>query len=108
MAPSPSSTITQDTPTTYACKACWIVDIYQTIHDGALAFLVVVTPSSAASEKVSDSPESPALTRRRSPVRIRPSLSCFRKLLIPKPSVCPLSFARIMTKKLQAPIVSVF
>ena len=28
MAPPSSGTFTQDTPTTYACKACWIVDIY--------------------------------------------------------------------------------
>jgi hypothetical protein len=54
--------------------------IYQTVHNGALAFLVVV--SSAATEKGVDQSEdavlnakSPALTWRRSPVRIRPSPS---------------------------------
>jgi len=43
--------------------------IYQTVHDGALAFVVVISPRKNAS----DSPESPALTWRRSPVRIPPA-----------------------------------
>jgi hypothetical protein len=43
--------------------------IYQTVHDGALAFLVVISPT----EKASASSKSSALTWRRSPVRIRPS-----------------------------------
>lgn len=54
--------------------------IYQTVHDGALAFLVVVSPSNKAaeesakkSENAAKSAKSPALTWRRSPVRIRPS-----------------------------------
>jgi len=46
--------------------------IYQTLHDGALAFLVVIAPADAASDNVKISPKSPALTWRRSPVRIRP------------------------------------
>jgi hypothetical protein len=49
--------------------------IYQTIHDGALAFLVVISPSNSISENSAESPQSPALTWRRSPVRIRPSPS---------------------------------
>jgi len=58
--------------------------IYQTVHDGALAFLVVV--SGAATEKGANQSEDavlraklPALTWRRSPVRIRPSPLSFFK-----------------------------
>ena len=47
--------------------------IYQTVHEGALAFLVVISPH----EKTAKSLESPALTWRRSPVRIRPSPSFY-------------------------------
>jgi hypothetical protein len=43
--------------------------IYQTIHEGALAFLVVISPTAKAAE----SPKASVFTRRRSPVRIRPS-----------------------------------
>jgi hypothetical protein len=43
--------------------------IYQTVHEGALAFLVVIS----ATENASKTPKPPALTWRRSPVRIRPS-----------------------------------
>jgi hypothetical protein len=49
--------------------------IYQTVHDGALAFLVVV--SSKPTENASKTPKSSVFTRRRSPVRIRPSPSFF-------------------------------
>ncbi|MGZ4934795.1 MAG: hypothetical protein ACXVIP_05565 [Halobacteriota archaeon] len=45
--------------------------IYQTLHEGALAFLVVIAPSNSASEKGSESPKSSVFTRRRSPVRIQ-------------------------------------
>jgi hypothetical protein len=45
--------------------------IYQTVHDGALAFLVVV--SSKPTENASKTPKASVFTRRRSPVRIRPS-----------------------------------
>jgi hypothetical protein len=58
--------------------------IYQTVHGGALAFLVVVSSPDAASENSSDkhknavsTSKTPALTWRRSPVRIRPSPSFF-------------------------------
>ena len=54
--------------------------IYQTVHDGVLAFLVVISCETATSagepkeeEKALESPESSAFTRQRSPVRIRPS-----------------------------------
>jgi hypothetical protein len=43
--------------------------IYQTVHDGALAFLVVV--SSKPTENASRAPKTSVFTRRRSPVRIR-------------------------------------
>jgi hypothetical protein len=54
--------------------------IYQTVYEGALAFLVVVSSIDKAAEKsviilknASKNAKSPALTWRRSPVRIRPS-----------------------------------
>jgi hypothetical protein len=48
---------------------------YQTVHGGALAFLVVLS----GNEKTTKSSESSVFTRRRSPVRIRPSPSFFLK-----------------------------
>jgi len=60
--------------------------IYQTVHEGALAFLVVVsagagsTDSPELSENVEINAKSSAFTRRRSPVRIRPSPSFFFEL----------------------------
>jgi hypothetical protein len=58
--------------------------IYQTVHEGALAFLVVVSSAGAAtktsvekSENAILHPKSSVLTWRRSPVRIRPSPSFF-------------------------------
>jgi hypothetical protein len=52
--------------------------IYQTVHRGALAFLVVVSngvvpKNSEWSETVEMNAKMPAFTRRRSPIRIRPS-----------------------------------
>ncbi|MGZ4905036.1 MAG: hypothetical protein ACXV5F_08435 [Halobacteriota archaeon] len=53
--------------------------IYQTIHEGMLAFLIVVTPTSTASkndteklENVVKDANTSAFTRRRSSVQIRP------------------------------------
>ena len=54
--------------------------IYQTVHEGALAFLVVVSGSNSVTENASENSESPALTWRRSPVQIRPSPSFFCQL----------------------------
>ncbi len=57
--------------------------IYQTIHDGALAFLVVVSEGVATEngaepvESAKIDAKSSVLTWRRSPVRIRPSPSFF-------------------------------
>jgi hypothetical protein len=57
--------------------------IYQTVHEGALAFLVVVSNGSGCKNKNEQSgndktsPKSPVLTWRRSPVRIRPGPSVF-------------------------------
>jgi len=54
--------------------------VYQTVHDGALAFLVVVSSASSAKKRSDEKPEKSALsakssvlTWRRSPVQIRPS-----------------------------------
>ena len=47
--------------------------IFQTVHEGALAFLVVIS----CKEKAAESPKTSVFTRRRSPVRIRPSPSFF-------------------------------
>ncbi len=55
--------------------------IYQTVHDGALAFLVVVSAPDTESENSSEhknatsTAKTSVLTWRRSPVRIRPSPS---------------------------------
>ena len=55
-------------PHTLSVLAGLPTKIYQTVHEGALAFLVVISPTAKASE----SPKSSVLTWRRSPVRIRP------------------------------------
>ncbi|MGA7077041.1 MAG: hypothetical protein WBZ42_10965 [Halobacteriota archaeon] len=80
--------------------------IYQTVHDGALAFLVVVSSSGKATENSAELSEnskinakSPALTWRRSPVRIRPSPSFFLESATLEPSIGLLSDTRIMAKK---------
>ena len=58
--------------------------IFQTVHEGALAFLVVVSSAEKAGEDSAEETSNskmnskiPALTWRRSPVRIRPSPSFF-------------------------------
>jgi hypothetical protein len=53
--------------------------IYQTVHDGALAFLVVVSKGAVTEKRaeLSENAKLPVLTWRRSPVRIRPSPSIF-------------------------------
>ena len=51
-------------PHTFSLPAGLPIKIYQTIHGGALAFLVVVSRK----EKATEIPKSPALTWRRSPV----------------------------------------
>jgi hypothetical protein len=56
-------------PHTLSALAGLSTKIYQTVHEGALAFLVVISPTAKASE----SPKSSVLTWRRSPVRIRQS-----------------------------------
>jgi len=71
-------------PHTFSALAGLSTQIFQTVHKGALAFLVVVSPPNKAAEKSADISEniiknakSPVLTWRRSPVRIRPSPSFF-------------------------------
>jgi hypothetical protein len=57
--------------------------IYQTVHEGALAFVVVVSSANVSrntserSKNNGASAKASAFTRRRSPVRIRPSPSSF-------------------------------
>ncbi len=67
-------------PHTFSKLAGLPTRIYQTVHEGALAFLVVISSTSGASknspdkcENFSSSSETSVFTRRRSPVRIRPS-----------------------------------
>jgi len=59
-------------PHTFSRLAGLPTRIYQTLHEGALAFLVVIASKDAASENASQRSKTPALTWRRSPVRIRP------------------------------------
>jgi hypothetical protein len=49
-------------PHTFSKLAGLPKKIYQTIHDGALAFLVVISPTNSISENAAESPQSPALT----------------------------------------------
>ena len=56
-------------PHTLSMLAGLSTKIYQTVHEGALAFLVVISPK----ENAAENPKSSVFTRRRSPVRIRPS-----------------------------------
>ncbi len=51
--------------------------IYQTLHEGALAFLVVITGSSPVSENASESSKTSALTWRRSCVQSHQSIVLF-------------------------------
>jgi hypothetical protein len=69
-------------PHTFSKLAGLPTRIYQTVHNGALAFLVVLSPG----EKVVNSSETSVLTWRRSPVRIRPSPSFFLESATLEPS----------------------
>jgi len=71
-------------PHTFSKLAGLPTRIYQTVHEGALAFLVVISSRSMPLESSLDEYENafssgkpPVLTWRRSPVRIRPSPSFF-------------------------------
>ena len=70
-------------PHTFSVLAGLPTKIYQTVHEGALAFLVVISPK----ENASDIPKSLALRWRRSPVRIRPSPSFFCESSTLEPSL---------------------
>ena len=66
-------------PHRFSVLAGLSTQIYQTVHDGMLAFLVVISSATATSaggseeeEKALESPESSAFTRRRS-IQIQPS-----------------------------------
>ena len=74
-------------PHTFSKLAGLPTRIHQTVHDGALAFLVVISPS----EKAANTPESSVFTRRRSPVRIGPSPLSFFKSDTLQPSFWALS-----------------
>ena len=75
------------------------------MHDGALAFLVVVSKGAATengaelSENAKINAKSSALTWRRSPVRIRPSPSFFLESHTFEPSIEAFSDTRIMAEK---------
>ena len=49
-------------PHTFSKLAGLPTKIYQTIHDGALAFLVVISPSDSVSENGAETPKLAALT----------------------------------------------
>jgi len=85
-------------PHTFSKLAGLPTKIYQTIHEGALAFLVVISPSNSVSENSAESPELAALTWRRSPVRIRPSPSFFLQSDTLQPSIQPFP-ERLFTMK---------
>jgi hypothetical protein len=73
--------------------------IYQTVHDGALAFLVVVSSESNPDKhEIAGSSADLVFTRRRSPVRIRPSPLFFYQSATLEPSIEAFLLARIMTK----------
>jgi len=69
--------------------------IYQTIYDGSLAFLTVISPT----ENASKTPKSSVFIRRRSPVRIRPMKLFFLQSDTQENSIGASSDTRIMTKK---------
>jgi|SRR5665647_1291429 len=71
--------------------------IYQTLHDGALAFLIVVSPRNATSENTAERLKNSVLTWRRSPVRIRPSPSFFLRSDTLEPSIGHLTETRILS-----------
>ena len=64
-------------PHTFSKLAGLPTRIYQNVHEGLLAFLVVISPRENASEQSKSS----VFTRRRSPVQISTSASDFRFLL---------------------------
>jgi hypothetical protein len=81
-------------PHTFSKLAGLSTRIYQTIHEGSLAFLTVISPT----ENASKTSKSSVLTWRRSPVRIRPIPLIFDETAPLKASVEVLSVARIMAK----------
>ena len=92
-------------PHTFSVLAGLSARIYQTVHEGALAFLVVVSQGTAKknsiglSENAKIDSKIPALTWRRSPVRIRPSPLFFLQTATLEPSIKAFSDTRIMAKK---------
>jgi hypothetical protein len=82
-------------PHTFSQLAGLSTRIYQTIYNGSLAFLTVISPTEDASE----TPKTSVFTRRRSGVRIAPGPSFFLTSDILKPSIEGFSDTRIMAKK---------
>jgi len=76
--------------------------IYQTVHEGALAFLVVIS-TGAIPKNNAERPENAEIddkscvfTRRRSPARIRPSPSFFLQSDTLEPSIEDFSLAKML------------
>jgi len=82
-------------PHTFSKLAGLSTRIYQTIYNGSLAFLTVISPT----ENASKTAKSSVLTWRRSPVRIRPSPSFFLQSHTFEPSIEAFSDTRIMAEK---------
>jgi len=81
--------------------------IFQTVHEGALAFLVVVSSAEKAGEDSAEETSNskmnskiPALTWRRSPVRIRPSPSFFLQSHTFEPSIEGFSDTRLIKRSI--------
>ncbi len=81
-------------PHTFTKLAGLPTRIYQTVHNGALAFLVVISPD----ERAINSSKTSVFTRRRSPVQIRPGPSFFCLSDVGLPSLEDFSVTRIMTR----------
>jgi hypothetical protein len=81
-------------PHTFSELAGLSTRVYQTVHDGALAFLVVISPN----ENTAKNSESSVFIWRRSPVRIRPSPLFFCGSDTLEPSIDAFSVARITTR----------
>jgi len=71
--------------------------IYQTLHDGALAFLIVVSPRNATSENTAERLKNFVSAWRRAAARIRPSPSFLLRSDTLEPSIGHLTETRILS-----------
>ncbi len=91
-------------PHTFSKLVGLSTSIYQTVHNGALAFLVIVAPAgisrntSMGYENDAACSKTSVFTRRRSPVQIRPGPSFFCLSDVDLPSVEDFSVTRIVTR----------